>query len=47
MNTKFLKEETNKQLDTVKNLPEDVFTWDVYIGLHASITNIQVGNKES
>ena len=42
MNVKFLREETNKQLETVRNLPEDVFTWDVYMGLHESITNIQV-----
>ncbi|GFO25145.1 dynein beta chain, ciliary-like, partial [Plakobranchus ocellatus] len=41
MNTKFLREETNKQLDIVRALPEDVFTWDVYMGLHESITTIQ------
>ncbi|XP_056010102.1 uncharacterized protein LOC125667097 [Ostrea edulis] len=41
MNTKFLKEETNKQLDIVRGLPEDIFTWDVYMGLHESITTIQ------
>ncbi|XP_071095883.1 uncharacterized protein [Haliotis cracherodii] len=41
MNTKFLKEETSKQLDIVRALPEDVFTWDVYMGLHESITTIQ------
>lgn len=43
MNTKFLKEETNKQLDIVRGLPEDIFTWDVYMGLHESISTIQVG----
>lgn len=42
MNTKFLRDETNKQLDIVRALPEDVFTWDIYMGLHESITNIQV-----
>ena len=42
MNTKFLRDETNKQLDIVRALPEDVFTWDTYMGLHESITNIQV-----
>ena len=42
MNTKFLREETNKQLDIVRALPEDVFTWDTYMGLHESVTNIQV-----
>ena len=42
MNTKFLREETNKQLDTVRGLPEDVFTWNVYMGLHESISSIQV-----
>nr|XP_022320176.1 dynein beta chain, flagellar outer arm-like isoform X6 [Crassostrea virginica] len=41
MNTKFLKEETNKQLDIVRGLPEDIFTWDVYMGLHESISTIQ------
>ncbi|KAK6172547.1 hypothetical protein SNE40_016179 [Patella caerulea] len=41
MNTKFLREETNKQLAIVRGLPEDVFTWDVYMGLHESITTIQ------
>ncbi|XP_053409232.1 uncharacterized protein LOC123561373 isoform X4 [Mercenaria mercenaria] len=41
MNTKFLRDETNKQLDIVRALPEDVFTWDIYMGLHESITNIQ------
>ncbi|XP_052258855.1 uncharacterized protein LOC127863384 isoform X2 [Dreissena polymorpha] len=41
MNTKFLREETNKQLEIVRGLPEDVFTWDIYMGLHESITNIQ------
>ncbi|KAL5020323.1 hypothetical protein ScPMuIL_003215 [Solemya velum] len=41
MDTKFLREETNKQLDIVKSLPESIFTWDVYIGLHESITTIQ------
>ncbi|KAL3885754.1 hypothetical protein ACJMK2_025795 [Sinanodonta woodiana] len=42
MNTKFLREETSKQLEIVRALPEDVFTWDVYMGLHESITSIQV-----
>ena len=42
MNTKFLREETNKQLEIVKGLPDDVLTWDVYMGLHESITTIQV-----
>ncbi|CAH1797693.1 unnamed protein product [Owenia fusiformis] len=41
MNTKFLRDETNKQLDIVKTLPEDVFMWDVYMGLLESITTIQ------
>ncbi|KAK7479591.1 hypothetical protein BaRGS_00029140 [Batillaria attramentaria] len=41
MNTKFLREETNKQLEIVKGLPDDVLTWDVYMGLHESITTIQ------
>ncbi|XP_069115919.1 uncharacterized protein [Argopecten irradians] len=41
MNTKFLREETNKQLDIVRALPEDIFTWDVYMGLHESITTVQ------
>ena len=41
MNTRFLRQETNKQLDLVKSLPEDVLTWDVYMGLHESIANIQ------
>jgi len=41
MNTKFLRDETNKQLDIVRALPEDIFTWDVYMGLHESITTIQ------
>lgn len=47
MNTKFLKEETNKQLDIVRGLPEDIFTWDVYMGLHESISTIQVENGQS
>ena len=47
MNTKFLREETNKQLDIVRALPEDVFTWDVYMGLHESITTIQVSISTS
>jgi dynein heavy chain len=42
MNTKFLREETNKQLDIIKDLPDDVYTWDVYMGLHESISTIQV-----
>ena len=42
MNTKFLRDESNKQLDIVGALPEDVFAWDIYIGLLESITNIQV-----
>ena len=42
MNTRFLREETNKQLEIVKGLPDDVLTWDVYMGLHESITTIQV-----
>ncbi|XP_070202269.1 uncharacterized protein [Littorina saxatilis] len=41
MNTKFLREETNKQLEIVRGLPDDVLTWDVYKGLHESITTIQ------
>ena len=45
MNTKFLRQETNKQLDMVKSLPEDVLTWDVYMGLHESIATIQVPAK--
>ena len=42
MNTKFLRQETNKQLDIVRALPDDILTWDVYMGLHESIANIQV-----
>jgi hypothetical protein len=34
----------NFQLDIVRALPEDVFTWDVYMGLHESITTIQVNH---
>ena len=45
MNTRFLREETNKQLDIVKGLPDDVLTWDVYMGLHESITTIQVSAR--
>nr|KAG5694043.1 hypothetical protein BaRGS_025622 [Batillaria attramentaria] len=46
MNTKFLREETNKQLEIVKGLPDDVLTWDVYMGLHESITTIQRAVKD-
>ena len=45
MNTKFLRDETNKQLEVVKGQPEDVFTWDVFTGLYESITNIQVSRS--
>ena len=41
MNTKFLRDETGKQLEVVKGLPDDSVTWDVYMGLHESITTIQ------
>ncbi|ELU01784.1 hypothetical protein CAPTEDRAFT_107783 [Capitella teleta] len=41
MNTAFLKEETTKQVEIVRALPEDVCTWDVYLGLMESITTIQ------
>ncbi|ESO89558.1 hypothetical protein LOTGIDRAFT_125094 [Lottia gigantea] len=41
MNTKFLREETNKQLEIVRNLSDDIYTWDVFMGLHESITTIQ------
>lgn len=42
MNTKILRDETNRQMSVVRGLPDDVFTWDVYMGLIESITNIQV-----
>ena len=42
MNTKFLREETGRQLEVVRGLPDAVFTWDVYLGLLEAITNIQV-----
>ena len=43
MNTRQLKEHSDKQLDVARSLPEEVFAWDVYIGLYESITTIQVG----
>lgn len=42
MNTRLLREETKKQVDAVKNLPEAVFSWDVFFGIHKSIMEIQV-----
>ena len=42
MNTTFLKEECSKQLESIKELPDDAFMWDVYMGLTESITLIQV-----
>lgn len=42
MNTAYLREETNKQVEVAKALPEEIFTWDVYMGLYESITTIQV-----
>ena len=45
MNTTFLKEECSKQLESIKELPDDAFMWDVYMGLTKSITLIQVSLK--
>ena len=42
MNTAFLREECSKQLESIKELPDDAFMWDVYMGLTESITLIQV-----
>lgn len=44
MNTKLLWEETNKQMEIIKALPDDVLTWDMYIGINESITTIQVSH---
>ncbi|XP_064650622.1 uncharacterized protein LOC135502065 isoform X3 [Lineus longissimus] len=41
LSMKFLREETAKQLEIVRSLADETFTWDVYIGLHESIQVIQ------
>ncbi|XP_033641711.1 dynein beta chain, flagellar outer arm-like [Asterias rubens] len=41
MNTKFLREVSNGQLEQVKGLPEEAHYWDVYLGLEDSILIIQ------
>ena len=42
MDTEFLRAECDKQLMIVRSLPDDVFAWDVYMGLTESITTVQV-----
>ncbi len=42
MNTRYLQEETDKQLETVRALPESVHCWDVYQGLEGAVLDIQV-----
>ena len=42
INTNLLRQETNRQLDALKHLPEESFLWDVYHGLQDSILTIQV-----
>ncbi|XP_022099208.1 dynein beta chain, ciliary-like [Acanthaster planci] len=41
MNTKYLREVTNDQLERVRGLPEEAHYWDVYLGLEDSILVIQ------
>ncbi|XP_071959570.1 uncharacterized protein [Antedon mediterranea] len=41
MNTKYLRDATNDQLNMVRSLPEDVQTWDVYLHMQESILVIQ------
>ncbi|XP_055866060.1 uncharacterized protein LOC106055129 isoform X2 [Biomphalaria glabrata] len=41
VNTAYLREETSKQLELIRALPDEVFTWDVYMGMNKSITTIQ------
>ena len=45
MNTKYLREVTNDQLEKVRGLPEEAHYWDVYLGLEDSILIIQVGTE--
>ena len=47
MNTKFLREVSNGQLEQVKGLPEEAHYWDVYLGLEDSILIIQVRSIDS
>ena len=42
INTNQLRTATEKQLDSLKKLPEEVLIWDVYHGLQDSILDIQV-----
>lgn len=42
INTKQLRTATDKQLDTIKKLPEESFLWDVHHGLQGSVLDIQV-----
>ncbi|KAH9514965.1 hypothetical protein Btru_021540, partial [Bulinus truncatus] len=41
INTTYLRDETSKQLEMIRSLPDEVFTWDVYMGMNKSITTIQ------
>lgn len=43
VDTQHLQNETNKQMENVHNLPDDVFTWDVYVGLHENVSNVHAG----
>jgi len=45
INTKQLRTETDRQLEMLKKLPEEVLLWDVYHGLQGSIVDIQVGDR--
>ncbi|KAI0240665.1 Dynein heavy chain 9, axonemal [Lamellibrachia satsuma] len=41
VNTELLHDAAKQQLEQLESLPDDVFTWDVYMGIHAAVTDIQ------
>ena len=42
INTKLMKKATEAQLDVVSALPDESNEWNVFIGMHQAILNIQV-----
>ena len=42
INTKLMKKATEAQLDVVSALPDESHEWNVFIGMHQAILNIQV-----